>query len=178
MPTNYERLTILEDDTNAFTSTTSMVPLHIEEDDLKPPGPLSRLQALGRIPLVALYFLALGLGIITSAFALIRFLNIEPSALRGAITMDDVFDGSLSPQRHMIEWLPQCEFRPNIASWPQNEMIPLLGGDDAYGIIRGGNLVLFRSSINSSEVLLSKYDLVDVSCTPPAQSMYYCYSPP
>ena len=115
MPTNYERLTVLEDDTNAFTSTTSMVPLHIEEDNPNPSDPLSRLQALGQIPRLALYFLALGLGIIITALVLIAFLDIKHSTLRGAITMDDVFDGSLSPQRHMIEWLPQCKFRPNIA---------------------------------------------------------------
>ena len=116
MATNYERMTVLEDDANALTSTTFLAPLHIEEDDLKRPGPLSRLQAIGRVPRLALYFLALCLGIITTAFLLIPVLNIKASALRGAITMDDIFDGSLSPQRHMIEWIPPCKFRPNITT--------------------------------------------------------------
>ena len=113
MPTNYERMTALEDDTDTFTSTTSLLPLDFEENDPpKRPTLLSRLQALGRVPRLALYFLALCLGIITTGFVLIPILDIKASALRGAITMDDVFDGSLSPQRHTIEWLPQCKFAP------------------------------------------------------------------
>ena len=115
MPTNYERLTIQEDDASASIPMTSLVPslvpLHIEEDDgLKRSGPLSRLRTTGWIPRLALYFLALVLGAITMVFVLILSLGFETPELRGTMTMDDAFDGSLSPRRHTIEWLPQCEF--------------------------------------------------------------------
>ena len=111
MPTDYEMLTIREDDTHA--STTSLLPLHIEEDDdPKRSNLLSLLRVAGRIPQLALYFLALVLGTITMVFVLKIFLGIKTPELRGTMTMDDAFDGSLSPRRHTIEWLPQCEFFP------------------------------------------------------------------
>jgi len=111
MPTNYERLTVQEDDANAFTPTTSLLPLLIEEDDdSKRSGPSSRLRALGRIPRLMLYFFALVVGTTIMVFVLKLFLSTKTPVLRGAMTMDDAFDGSLSPRRHMIEWLPQCEF--------------------------------------------------------------------
>lgn len=116
MPTNYERLVIQEDDANAFAPTTSMLPLHIEDDGgVKRSGPLLRLRAPGWIPRLALYFLALAFGIIVMVFILTRFLGIKTPELRGTMTMDDAFDESLSPRRHTIEWLPQCEFFPDNA---------------------------------------------------------------
>lgn len=111
MPTNYERFTVQENDASASTPMASLVPLHIEEDDcLKRSGPLSRLRATGWIPRLALYFLALVLGTITMVFVLVLSLGFQTPELRGTMTMDDAFDGSLSPRRHTIEWLPQCEF--------------------------------------------------------------------
>jgi len=111
MPTDYEMLTIQEDDAHA--STTSLLPLHIEEDgDSKRSSLPPLLRAAGRVPRLALYFLALVLGIVTMVFVLKIFLGIKTPELRGTITMDDAFDGSLSPRRHTIEWLPQCKFFP------------------------------------------------------------------
>lgn len=116
MSTNYERLTIQEDDAHAFASTTSLLPLDIEEDDqdnhLKRSGLLSRLRAIRQIPRLAVHFLALVLGTIAMVFVLTLFLGTKTTKLRRAMTMDDVFDGSLNPRKHMIEWLPQCEFFP------------------------------------------------------------------
>ena len=117
MSTSYEMLTIREGDAHASASTTSLLPLHIEEDgDLRRSGPLSRLRAVGRVPRLALYFLALVLGTITMIFVLKIFLGIKTPELRGTMTMDDAFDGSLSPRRHTIEWLSQCEFFPSAMS--------------------------------------------------------------
>jgi len=114
MATNYERLAVQEDDTNVLASATSLLPLHIEEEDFKRSGVLlSRLQALGRIPQLTLYFLVLAVGVVSMTFILIPFLDIKTPESRGTITMDDVFDGSLSPRKRMIEWLPQCEFCPH-----------------------------------------------------------------
>jgi hypothetical protein len=113
MSTNYERLTTQEDGVHAFT--TSMLPLQIEEDgDLKRSrGLLPRLRAVGRVPRLALYFLALALGTIIVVYFLKFLLGITISESRqSTMTMDDIFDGSLSPRRHTIEWLPQCEFFP------------------------------------------------------------------
>jgi hypothetical protein len=116
MSTNYERLPVPEDDASALPPTTSLLPLQIEEDDsedLKPFHLLPRLTVLRRIPRPALYVLALVLGTITMVFVLALSIGIKTPASRGTITMDDIFDGSLSPRRHTIKWLPQCEFRPN-----------------------------------------------------------------
>lgn len=113
MTTNYERLTIQEDDMNTFAPTTSLLPLDIEEDDHpKRTGLLSRLPDIKRISRPAVYFLTLGLGTITMVFVLTLLLGNKTTGLRDMMTMDDAFDGSLSPHRHMIEWLPQCELSP------------------------------------------------------------------
>lgn len=123
MPTNYEMLTVREDDTHAFRSTTSLLPLHIEEDDNpKRSSLLSRLRAFGPVPRLALYFLALVLGTITMVFVLKIFLGIKTPGLRRTMTMGDAFDGSLSPRRHMIKWQPQCEFIPPSPKSPDSEL--------------------------------------------------------
>lgn len=114
MPTSYERLTVQEDDSNVSASTTSLLPLHIEEDDeFKRPGLISRLPTIRRISRPAAYFLAMALGTITMVFVLKTSLGIKSPEFRGTMTMDDAFDGSLSPRRHAIEWLPQCERFPS-----------------------------------------------------------------
>lgn len=116
MTTNYESLTAPEGGVHPFMSTTSLVPLGIEEDgDPKRPGPFSRLQlgAIKRIPRLGLYFLALVLGTITMVSILTFSPGIKAPELWRMITMDDAFDGSLSPRKHMIQWLPQCGLFPN-----------------------------------------------------------------
>lgn len=164
MTTNYERLATQEGDVRPFMSTTSLLPLGIEEDgDLKRPSPFSRLRAIKRIPRLGLYFLALVLGTITMVSVLTFSPGIKAPELWRTMTMDDAFDGSQSPRRHMIEWLPQCGFSLNDFFEPLNRNVMFSGGDDAYGTVEGGNLVLVRLLTNSSGVLLSKDDLVYVS---------------
>lgn len=115
MQTNYEMLAVLGDNMGGFTSTTSLVPLQFERDNLNlGPSLSSRLRALGRLPRLAFYFLVLSFGTIAMAFVLTLFLDIKTSPPRGTMTMDNVFDGSLSPRMRVIRWLPQCKFRPSL----------------------------------------------------------------
>lgn len=108
---NYERLATQEGDALPFTSTAPLLPLDIEEDgDLERPSPFSRMRAIGRIPRLGLYLLALALGAITMGSILTFSPGIKAPELWRTVTMDGAFDGSFSPRKHKIKWLPQCKF--------------------------------------------------------------------